>query len=65
LATVNEYDVVMFVPLPKSPRKFVHTLFGSKKGEYAALNRLVAGVLQALSKVTVKHCEPPELLLKE
>ena len=62
---VNEYEVVVLVPLPKSPTKLVQMLFGSKNGEYAALKRLFDDVLQALSNVTVKHCEAPELLLKE
>jgi hypothetical protein len=53
LGTVNWYEVVAFVPFPKSPRKLVQTLPGLKLGEYAALNRLVVEVLQALSKLTV------------
>jgi len=62
---VKEYDVTELVPLPRSPRKLVQTLLGSKLGEYAALNRLFVAVLHALSKVTVKHCEEPELLANE
>jgi hypothetical protein len=62
---VKEYVVTVLVPLPRSPMKLVQTLLGSKFGEYAALNRLFVEVLQALSKVTVKHCDEPVLLTNE
>jgi hypothetical protein len=54
LGTVNEYEVIVLVPLPRSPRKLVQTLPGLKLGEYAALKRLTAAeALHALSKLTV------------